>query len=153
MKSDPIWKQLVGVFIAALIGYALVFGWIESRRSKKGPWQATFTALDGSPAMVVNHSKLGFTNITFLFIDAPVQTNLPQTVLFEQGRPAPFDLPFGKCVFIDAIFLPGTAVCEMFGHQIQFLPRALTVDKVERPWLSNEKILLTNQPSATLPAR
>ena len=153
MKSDPIWKQVIAVFVAAVIGYFAVFYFIEHQRRKDGPWQATFTSVDGLPAIIVNHPKSQLTNITIVFVDATVTNNLPLTVAFEHGRSAPFDLPFGKCVFIDAIYMPGTAVCEIFGHQIQLMPRVLTIDKVERPWRSGEKILLTNQASATLPAR
>ena len=153
MKFDSTWKQITAVFVAAVIGYLAVFYFIEHQRHKDGPWQATFANVDGRPTIIVNHAKLQLTNITIAFADAPVVTNLPQTIAFEHGRPAPFDLPFGKCVFIDAIYMPGTAVCEMFGHQIQLMPRVLTIDKVERPWRTGEKILLTNQPSATLPAR
>jgi hypothetical protein len=153
MKPDQIWKQLIAVFICAVVGYVFVFGWIENNRRKNGPWQATFTNVEGVPAFVVNHPKLQLTNIIIQFVDAPSPTNLPQTVAFEHGRPAPFDLPFGKCVFIDALYMPGTAACEVFGHEIQLMPRVLTIDRVERPWRSGEKILLTNQPSATLPAR
>ncbi|HEX5219124.1 MAG TPA: hypothetical protein VFZ59_06120, partial [Verrucomicrobiae bacterium] len=140
-------------FIAALIGYLAVFYFVEHQRRKDGPWQATFTSTDGMPAIVVNHPKSGLTNITIAFVGAELTTNLPQTVAFEHGRPAPFDLPFGKCVFVDALYMPGTAACEIFGHEIQLMPRVLTIDKVERPWRSGEKILLTNQLSATLPAR
>jgi len=153
VKPNHIWKQIIVIFACSAVGYAVVFGWIEHLRRKNGPWQATFTADGGFSAIVVNHPKLQLTNITILFVDAPMPTNLPQTVAFEHGRPAPFDLPFGKCVFIDALYLPGTAACEMFGHEIQLMPRVLTIDKVERPWRSGEKILLTNQPSATLPPR
>ncbi|HEX5219395.1 MAG TPA: hypothetical protein VFZ59_07480 [Verrucomicrobiae bacterium] len=153
MKPDPIWKQVIAVFVAALIGYLVVFYFIEHQRRKDGPWQATFTTVDGLPTMLVSHPKLQLTNVSISFVDATTTaTNLPQTVAFEHGRPAPFDLPFGQCVFIDALYMPGTAVFEMFGHQIQLMPRVLTIDKVERPWRSGEKILLTNQPSATLPA-
>lgn len=153
MKSESIWKQILAVFLAALVGYLAVFYFIEHQRRKDGPWQATFTQVDGLPALIVNHPKSQRTNITIAFVGAPPITNLPQTVLFEHGRPAPFDLPFGKCVFLDAMYLPGTAVCEVFGHQIQLMPRVLTIDKVERPWKSGEKILLTNPPPVTLPAR
>ena len=153
MKSDHVWKQIVAVFVAALVGYLAVFHFIEHQRRKDGPWQATFTTVDGLPAMVVNHPKSQLTNVTITFVGVPAPTNLPQTIRFEHGRPSPFELPFGKCVFIDALYMPGTAACEIFGHEIQLMPRVLTIDKVERPWRSNEKILLTNQPSATLPAR
>jgi hypothetical protein len=151
MKSDPIWKQIIVVFLCAVLGYALVFDWIENQRRKDGPWLVTFATTNGMPALIVNHPKRELTNITIMFVNAPAPTNLPQAVAFEHGRPAPFDLPFGKCVFIDALYLPGTAACEMFGHEIQLMPRVLTIDGVERAWHSGENILLTNRPSATLP--
>ena len=153
MKSNSTWKQIVTVFVCALVGYLAVFYFIENQRRKNGPWQVTFTAVEGLSAVIINHPKSQLTNITIAFVGAAETTNLPQTVAFEHGRPAPFDLPFGKCVFIDALYMPGTAACEIFGHEIQLMPRVLTIDKVERPWKSGEKILLTNQPSATLPAR
>ena len=64
---------------------------------------------------------------------------------------APFDLPFGKCVFLDTLYLPGSMAMELFGHQIQLMPRTMLIDRLEHAWLSGEKILLTNRPSATLP--
>ena len=90
------------------------------------------------------------TNITIVFLEAIATTNAPQPIRFEHGRVAPFDLPFGKCVFLDTLYLPGTVAMEAFGHSIQVLPRTLTIDRVEHPWMSGEKILLTNRPPATL---
>ncbi len=148
-----LWKQILLVFLATLLGYVAVFNWIEHRRRKNGPWQMTFTELAGVPAIVVNQPALQFTNITIVFGGATAQTNQPQTVAFEHGRPAPFDLPFGKCVFTDAIFLPGTATCEIFGHEIQLLPRTLTIDRVEHPWRAGEKIFLPNRPTVIVPAK
>jgi hypothetical protein len=152
MKSQSLGKPILIVLLVTLIGYAVVFNWIEHRRRKNGPWQMTFTEFAGVPAVVVNQPALRLTNIAIVFNGAPAQTNLPQTVAFEHGRPAPFDLPFGKCVFADAIFLPGTATCEIFSHEIQVLPRTLTIDRVEHPWRSGEKIFLPYRPPAILPS-
>jgi hypothetical protein len=55
----------------------------------------------------------------------------------------PFDVPFGKCVFMDTTFLPGTLAFELFGHEIQLIPRVLTIDKQEQPWRSNVIIPVT----------
>jgi len=151
MKSHSLWKQILIVFLVTLFGYAAVFHWIENRRRKNGPWQVTFTGVAGAPAIVVNQPALRLTNITIVFNGTPAPTNRPQTVAFAHGRPAPFALPFGKCVFADAIFLPGTATCEIFSHEIQLLPRTLTIDRVEHPWRSGETIVLTNAVSATSP--
>jgi hypothetical protein len=48
-------------------------------------------------------------------------------------------------VFLDTVFLPGTIVLVMFGHQIQLMPRVLTIDGVEHPWRAGENIKLTEQ--------
>lgn len=144
--------MFLAVGLVTVIGYALIFSWIENRRRKNGPWEMTFTQVDNSPALLINHQKIGLTNVTIVFTEAGAPTNLPQTVSFPHGKVAPFELPFGTCIFLDTLYLPGTVTCEMFGHRIQILPRTMTIDRVERPWSPGEKILLTNRPSATLPA-
>ena len=142
-NSDDLWKRLLLVFLLALIGYAAVFSWIEHRRRVKGPWQVTFTTVGGNHAIIVNQPTLQITNLSIVFEGAKSETNPNQTVIFEHGRAAPFDLPFGKCVFLDQLFLPGTVVCDLFGHEIQLLPRALTIDRVDHPWHSTSTITLT----------
>jgi hypothetical protein len=149
-QSSP-WKIFLRVGLVSLIGYIAVFSWMENNRRKDGPWEITFTQVDNSPVLLVNHAKLGLTNVTIVFPAAVATTNAAQTIRFEHGRVAPFDLPFGKCVFLDTLYLPGTVTMETFGHLIQVLPRTMTIDRVERPWSSGEKILLTNRPPATLP--
>jgi hypothetical protein len=62
-------------------------------------------------------------------------------------------VPFGQCVFQDAQTLPGTVVFELFGHEIQLLPRVLTIDRVEHPWHSGETITLSKSGGQTAPRR
>jgi hypothetical protein len=153
MKSPGFpWKTILLVGLVTLVGYGVVFSWVEYRRRKNGPWEFTFTQSDQLPTLVISHVKLGLTNITIQFTAAAAPTNLSQTIKFEHGQVAPFDLPFGKCVFLDTLFLPGSVTCEIFGHEIQVLPRTMTIDRVEYPWTTGQKILLTNRPSATLPS-
>ncbi len=147
--SAPL-KTVLLIGLCSLGCYIAFFSWMEHRRYKNGPWEVTFTGVDNTPALLIHHAKFGLTNITILFQGGTLTSNLPQTVRFQHGQVAPLDLPFGKCVFLDTLFLPGTVACEMFGHQIQFMPRTLTIDHVEHPWTSDEKILLTNRNSATL---
>jgi hypothetical protein len=144
--------MFLSVGLVTLIGYVTVFSWVESRRQKNGPWELTFTQVDTSPALSINHAKQGITNITIVFAGANTPAQLPQTIRLRHGQVAPFDLPFGKCVFLDTLFLPGSVTCEIFGHEIQLLPRTMTINRVEHPWQPGEKILLTNRPSATLRA-
>jgi hypothetical protein len=144
--------MFLSVGFVTLIVYIAIFSWVEDKRRKSGPWEITFTQLDNSPALLINHPKLGLNNITIVFPGESLPTNELKTISFPHGQTAPFDLPFGKCVFLDTLYLPGTVTCEVFDHEIQMLPRTMTIDGIEHPWLAGEKILLTNRPSATLPA-
>jgi hypothetical protein len=151
-KSPP-WKLFLAAGLVSLIGYAAAFSWLENRRRSKGPWEITFTRMDDAPALVVHHTRLGLTNIAIVFPEASATPIAPQTVRFEHGQVAPLELPFGRCVFMDTAFLPGTVACEVFGHEIQIMPRVLTIDRAERPWRAGEKIFLPAPASVNLPAR
>jgi hypothetical protein len=145
------WQSLGLIALASLVGYLAIFYGVEHHRRKDGPWLLTFTEVEQSPALIISHPKLGLSNITIQFVGAEVPTNLPQTIQFQHGEVAPLPLPFGTCVFLDTLYLPGTVACEIFGYEIQILPRTLTIDRGEYPWAASQKILLTNRPSATLP--
>ena len=45
-----------------------------------------------------------------------------------------YEVPFGRGVFLDLTSLPGTATFELFGYEIQLLPRGLIIDRQEYPW-------------------
>ena len=142
MKRKHLLLRAGLIFAAALVGYIVVFKWIEHRRVAKGPWVVTFAIESTTPTFIVNQFKLGLHGVRIVFPDANLTTNLTHTMKFNQARPVPFDVPFGKCVFLDLLFLPGTVALELFGHEIQLMPRVLTIDKVERPWRSGETIEL-----------
>lgn len=146
MKRSGFGWQVLLVFLAAVIGYAVCFQLIQSRRVAKGPWVVTFTSEAGTPVLVVNQPALGVRDLQISFPDQGRATNVTQTITFSEARHTPFDVPFGKCVFLDTVSLPGTVAFEMFGHEVQLLPRVLTIDKVERPWRSGETISLSNAP-------
>jgi hypothetical protein len=144
MKRDNfLWRALL-IFAVALIGYAVIFKWIGHRRVVKGPWAVTFATESDVPILIVNQPKLGIRDVRIVFAGERVTTNPAQTLDFAQPRPVPFEVPFGKCVFLDPLFLPGTVALELFGHEIQLLPRVLTIDKVERPWRNGETVELQN---------
>lgn len=75
------------------------------------------------------------------------------TLLFAKPQPVPYDVPFGKCVFMDATFLPGTITFELFGHEIELLPRALIIDRQEHRWQPNATIPLPHAPSTPTQAK
>jgi hypothetical protein len=140
-------KQLGLLFLATLLLYTAAFWLIEHRRIKNGPWQVTFTTETNAPAIVISQSTLGIRNVKLVFPGAPSPTNAAVTITFDAARPVPFDLPGGRCVFLDAISLPGTLTLELHGHQIQLLPRTLTLDHKEVPWAG------LNETGVDLPAK
>jgi hypothetical protein len=144
MKADGPLKHFVFAFLIALLCYGILYRVIENRRTRKGPWEVRFTYNSkGSPTLVIDQHKLAITNIDIIFTDEPAPSaDALTTMVFSQARPVPYDVPFGKCVFMDTTFLPGTVTFELFGHEIELLPRVLMIDHEERPWLSNHPITL-----------
>ncbi len=144
MKPDGPWKHFIIAFLLAAACYALFYPTIEYRRTRKGPWEVSFTNdTEGHPALVINQTKLAITNVQISFPDQPAVPVPDRTnVFFSQPRPVPFKVPLGECVFMDTTFLPGTLTFEMYGHEIELLPRVLIIDRQERLWLPNDLITL-----------
>jgi hypothetical protein len=155
MKSDGLLKMLLIAFVIALVVYAVAFFGIENRRTRQGPWRVAFTNdISGAPELVIGQPALAITNVQIVFPNATLPKNFsPKNFAFAQPREVPFDLPFGQCLFMDTTFIPGTIVFSIFGHEIQLIPRVLTIDKVEQAWKSNTTISLspTNAPETVTP--
>ena len=45
---------------------------------------------------------------------------------------------------MDTTFQPGTVVLKLLGHEIQLIPRVLTLNQEEKPWVSGAVHTLTN---------
>jgi len=163
MKSNGALKHFLLAFLLALIGYAAFYLGIEHRRTRNGPWQVAFTnSAAGAPLIVINQPSLRITKVQISFPgetlpatnatgafdrsrpDSPItdhQSPFP-TLLFAQPRPVPYNVPFGKCVFMDTTFLPGTVTFRLFEHEIELLPRVLIIDHEEHPWPADATIAL-----------
>lgn len=144
MKSDNLLRHLIVPLVIAVLVYFVVYPAIEHRRALKGPWSVTFT-MDAShqAALLINQPVLGITNTEIIFGQEILTTNFSDQVLtFAQPQPVPYDVPFGKCIFMDTTFLPGTLVLEAFGHQVQLLPRTLLIDQKDLGWFSGESLLI-----------
>lgn len=140
-------KQLIALFLVTLFIYVTAYTLIESRRVKNGPWQITFTTESGAPAIVINQPKLGIRNVKLTFPGVPPPaTPPPPAIAFDAARRVPFDVPGGQCVFLDTISLPGNVTLQLHGHQIQLLPRTLTLDRKEQTWKSDAMIPLPAKP-------
>jgi hypothetical protein len=139
MKSDNLLRHLVIPFVIAVVFYMISYSWIEHRRTRKGPWEVTFTNdVSGAPALVINQPSLAVTNLQITFPGETARTNT--SLSFRIPQQVPWDLPYGKCVFMDTTFLPGTITIDLFGHEIELIPRVLTIDHKEIPWTSNKII-------------
>jgi hypothetical protein len=140
MKSDNLLRHLAIPLGIAVLVYFISYVGIEHRRTRKGPWEVTFTNdAAGAPTLVINETKLGITNLQIAFVGETNRTT-NTSLSFSQPHEVPYDIPFGKCVFMDTTFLPGTIVFDLFGHEIQLIPRVLTIDKKEMPWQSGKTI-------------
>ncbi len=144
MKSDSPIKHFILAFLLALGCYALFYHGIEHRRTRKGPWEVTFTNnAVGSPQLLINQPKLLINNVQLNFPDQPSPpTNALGTLRFTQPQPVPYPVPFGKCIFMDTTFLPGTVTFALYGHEVELLPRVLIIDRQEHPWVSGQAITL-----------
>ncbi len=140
MKRGGISKAILLVGLVSVIGYFPLFHWIERQRTIKGPWTVDFADAGGKASLVINQPKLGITNITLVVPSITAGTNGGRRIEFSVASPVPYQIPYGRCVFQDTIFLPGTIVVEIGGHEIQLLPRVLTIDKQERAWRNGEQI-------------
>jgi hypothetical protein len=141
MKSDNLLRHIVIPFGIAVFVYIIFYSFIEHRRTRNGPWRVTFTNdVFGAPALLINQPKLAITNLQITFAGETNNNSSNVLMVLETPKPVPYDIPFGKCVFMDTTFLPGTIVFDLFGHEIQLIPRVLTIDKKDLPWQSNENI-------------
>ncbi|MEO8425745.1 MAG: hypothetical protein ABI651_01405 [Verrucomicrobiota bacterium] len=141
MKSAGNLKHFLYAFVIALIGYAGFFSCDKHLREKNGPWQVTFTAdSSGIPGIVIQEPHLSISNVKIVFPGGrTTQTNLSTTVVFDNPLKT---VPFGKFIFHDLMYLPGTVTLGLFGHEIELLPRVLIIDRKEYPWKSGTTISL-----------
>lgn len=150
MNSTVTPKSIALLFPIVLVLYLTVFYGCEHWRTRKGPWEVTFTtnAL-GQAALHATQRTLNISNVQILFVGESV-TNAAQTVVFDQVlRP----VPFGKVIFEDLTVLPGVVTFDLFGHEIELLPRVLIVNKKEIPWQSGASIVLTPTNKPAIPPK
>jgi hypothetical protein len=131
-------------FGIAIVVYVVFYYGIEHRRTKNGPWRVTFTNdVSGHPVLLVEQPTLAITNLQISFIDETNRNSQSNAWNFAQPQPVPYEVPFGKCLFMDTTFLPGTLAFDLLGHQIQLIPRVLTIDGKELTWGANEWFIVS----------
>lgn len=139
MKSDRLSKILIIAFLGALALYIISFSYIQNRRASNGPWQVVFlTDYEARPGLIVKNSKLEISQKIVFSNEKLGQTNLVRPFVFDD--PIKTNIPFGEIIFQDLTFLPGTVTLNLFGHEVELLPRVLTIDKQEHIWKTGEVI-------------
>src|SRR5687767_5999111 len=146
MKSGITARSIVLSFFVVLALYGAAFYGIEYVRHRKGPWQVDFRVeASGNPVVEIAQKNLDLSGVK-IFFHGEHATNAPGTVRFDRvSQP----VPFGKVIYEDLTFLPGVVTFDLFGHEIEILPRALIVNKKTIPWLSGATFDLwpTNKPA------
>ena len=133
-------------FVVVLFFYFAAYHWLQHRQTRKGPWEVTFTTdAAGNPSITIYQPKLNISSVELVFPGEKfAQTNLAQPVSFNRVDAT---VPFGKVLFLDLMFLPGTVTLDLFGHEVELLPRTLILNKKEHPWRSDSvlELVATNK--------
>jgi hypothetical protein len=139
MQSGGLTKHLLLAFLIALMVYAGFFSLDQHLRRTRGPWRVTFaTEPSGDASIAISQPRVGVTNLKIILAGEKA-TNVPVPVLFDfPQRP----VPFGKVKFEDLTYLPGTVTLDLFGHEIELLPRTLIINRREIPWQSGTTVVL-----------
>ncbi len=146
MRSEGITRHLLIVGVVALILYAAGFALDQHRRTRRGPWEVSFTREPtGDPTLVIRQPRLGIQDVKIVFAGESASYRV-DTVAFD--RPAK-PLPFGRVKFDDLTVLPGTVTIEFAGHEVELLPRTLYLNRRPRPWENGVTIIL--KPGDKLP--
>lgn len=150
MKSDGMARHLAGALVLAIVIYVGGYSLDQHLRSRRGPWRVAFTTEpSGAPAIVVDQPALGVSNLKIVF-HGETTSQASGAVAFDIPQRA---VPVGKVKFEDLTYLPGTVTLDLFGHEIELIPRTLFINRQEYPWRSNTTITLTPADKRSLPPR
>jgi hypothetical protein len=146
MRSDGISKHLVTAFLLAALLYAAGFALDQHLRTRRGPWEVTFTREpSGDPALVIQQRRLGIRDVEIVFAGESASHRVERVAFDRPGK----TLPFGRVKFDDLTVLPGTVTIEFAGHEIELLPRTLYLNRQSRPW--QNRVAITLKPKDKLP--
>jgi len=139
-------KPLVALFCIVAFLYFVAFYGLEYARQRKGPWEVAFqTDARGNPTLAITQPALGLRDVKIVFHEEKATNSIARVAFDRPLRP----LPFGKVIYEDLTFLPGVVTFDLFGHEIELLPRILIANKKEMRWSSGVTLDLwpTNKPA------
>lgn len=138
---DNILKHAAVAFAIALAGYVFFFACDARLRTRRGPWVVEFSGYTNQqPLLTINQPRLNIRNVRIL-IEGETFTNAPGVKAFD--NPGDLAVPFGRVRFHDLTYLPGTITLDVFGHEIELIPRALFLNTKEQAWSNDQLIVLS----------
>lgn len=144
MKSEGFVKHVIFAAALTLVVYVAGFWWIEHINHRHGPWEIRFkTDAEGHLSLTVDQPALGISNVTVSVADkALTNRNFSATVRFHDVTNT---APVGELIYFDTRTLPGVLTFNLLGHEVEFMPRTMTVDLEEVAWASGTNIVLTGE--------
>lgn len=150
MKQGLSAKSLLIAFGAVIVLYFAGFYGIEHLRHRKGPWEVRFgTGPNGVPFAEISQPALRISEVKLAF-PGETSTNAAQTVRFERPTPGTA-VPFGRVIYEDLTFLPGVVTLDLYGHEVELLPRTLILNRKSVPWRSGAVIELSRDGKPSKP--
>ena len=137
MQSYGFPKHLLIAFGMALLGYILLYSCDRHLRSRKGAWEFTFSSSsNGEPVLTIDQPHYGISKVRIV-MEGESFEGPTRRLRFDQPG---LEMPFGEAIFFDTTYLPGSVTFDLFGHELEVLPRTLIINFKEHPWQVGEVI-------------
>lgn len=139
--KDNIFRHALVAFVIALVGYVFFYACDARLRTRHGPWLVEFQmTTNREPLLIINEPRLGIRNVAILFKGETVTNGVG---VKQFSTPVDLTTPYGRVRFHDLTYLPGTITLDIFGHEIEMLPRTLFINTKEVPWRNDSLNVLT----------
>jgi hypothetical protein len=136
--KDNILRHAATAFVLALVGYVFFYSCDARLRTRKGAWTVRFeTTTNGEPMLVILQPWYKIN--TQVLLQGEKATNAPGVVEFKD--PKQLQTPFGRVRFHDLTYLPGTVTLDVYGHEVELLPRTLVLNTKEVGWTNGPYVL------------
>ncbi|WCJ60213.1 hypothetical protein NXS98_03535 [Fontisphaera persica] len=131
MNSPPLRRKIFLLAAFTLAFYVAAFYGIEWWRAKLGPWEVTFTSsTNHPPTLVIRQPRLGIEKVEIIFEG---ESAPPTNLLLRFDHPIR-TVPWGTVVHQDPVKFPGVVTLHLFGHEVEMMPRVLSLNRRAVPW-------------------
>lgn len=131
MPSSSFRQKVIILAAVTLTFYVAAFYGIEWWRERLGPWEVTFTSgANRPPALVIHQARLGIEKVEVVFDGESVP---PTNVTIRFAQPVR-TVPWGVVVHQDPVTFPGVVTLHLFGHEVEMMPRVLSLNRRAISW-------------------